>query len=117
MYLQRTFMITAAMKNDMRGGCAGEKSTLRQVISVQINGTPHSWGLGLWLSGFKGAAQLQIAMEHGPFACRVLVVLSSHTAPETRGAAQAVVLGAKGVPRQLTVGQYTCTGVLTCPGF
>ena len=32
-----------------------------------------SWGLLLWLLGFKGAVQLQIAMENGPFACRVLV--------------------------------------------
>ena len=78
-------MTTAAMKNDVRGGSASEKSTLRDYFPA--NGMP-SWGLLLWLLGFKGAVQLQIAMEHGPFACRVFVVLSSHTAPETQGTAQ-----------------------------
>ena len=109
MYLQRTFMTTAAMKNDMRGGCASKKSTLRY---LPANGTP-SWGLGLWLSGFKGAAQLQIAMEHGPFACRVFVVLSSHTAAETRGAAQAplrkcLCAGSHTEPSQWLLGVSTC---------
>ena len=77
-------MAIAAMKNGMCGGCASKKSTLRY---LPANGTP-SWGLGLWLSGFKGVVQLQIAMEHGPFACRVFVAVCSYTAPETRGAAQ-----------------------------
>ena len=58
-------MTTAAMKNYMRGGCASKKSTLRY---LPANGTP-SWGLGLWLSGFKGAVQLQKAMEIDPFTC------------------------------------------------
>ena len=77
-------MTTAAMKNGVRGGSASEKSTLRD---FPANGMP-SWGLLLWLLGFKGAVQLQIAMEHGPFACRVFVAICSHAAPETRGAAQ-----------------------------
>ena len=38
--------------------------------------------------GFKGVVQLQIAMEHGPFVCRVLVAICSYTAPETQGTAQ-----------------------------
>ena len=63
--------------------------------------------------GFKGAAQLQIAMEHGPFACRVFVVLSSHTAPETRGAAQAplrkcLCAGSHTEPSQWLLGVSTC---------
>ena len=77
-------MTTAAMKNDVRGGSASEKSTLRD---FPANGMP-SWDLILWLLGFKGAVQLQIAMENGPFACRVFVAICSHAAPETRGAAQ-----------------------------
>ena len=77
-------MTTAAMKNDVRGGCASEKSTLRY---LPANGMP-SWGLQFRLLGFKGAVQLQIAMENGPFACRVFVAICSHAAPETRGAAQ-----------------------------
>ena len=84
MYLQRTFMTTAAMKNDVRGGSASKKSTLRD---FPANGMP-SWGLVLWLLGFKGAVQLQIAMENGPFACRVFVAICSYAAPETQGAAQ-----------------------------
>ena len=72
-------MTTAAMKNGVRGGCASEKSTLRD---FHANDTP-SWGLGLWLLGFKGAVQLQIAMEHGKFVCRVFVAICSYTAPET----------------------------------
>ena len=64
-YLRRTFMTTAAMKNDVRGGSASEKSTLRD---FPANGTP-SWGLGQWLLGFKGAGQLQKAMEVGPITC------------------------------------------------
>ena len=102
-------MTTAAMKNGVRGGCASEKSTLRD---FHANDTP-SWGLGLWLLGFKGAVQLQIAMEHGPFACRVFVVLSSHTAPETRGAAQApprkcLCAGSHTEPSQWLLGVSTC---------
>ena len=58
-------MTTAAMKNGVRGGSASEKSTLRD---FPANGMP-SWGLLLWLLGFKGAVQLQIAIENGPFAC------------------------------------------------
>ena len=42
-----------------------EKSTLRHFLA---NGTP-SWGLGLWLLGFKGAVQLQKAMEIDPITC------------------------------------------------
>ena len=42
-------MTTAAMKNDVRGGSASEKSTLRY---FPANGVP-SWGLLLWLLGFK----------------------------------------------------------------
>ena len=53
-------MTTAAMKNGVRGGSASEKSTLRD---FPANGMP-SWGLLLWLLGFKGAVQLQIAMEN-----------------------------------------------------
>ena len=77
-------MAIAAMKNGVRGGCASEKSTLRYLAA---NETP-SCGLGLWLSGFKGVVQLQIAMENGPFACRAFVAICSHEAPETQGAAQ-----------------------------
>ena len=77
-------MTTAAMKNDVRGGCASEKSTLRYLAA---NGMP-SWDLQFRLLGFKGAVQLQIAMENGPFACRVFVAICSYAAPETRGAAQ-----------------------------
>ena len=58
-------MTTAAMKNDVRGGCASKKSTLRY---LPANGMP-SWGLQFRLLGFKGAVQLQKAMENGPFAC------------------------------------------------
>ena len=56
-------MTTSAMKNGVRGGSASENSTLRD---FPANGMP-SWGLILWLLGFKGAVQLQIAMENGPF--------------------------------------------------
>ena len=73
-------MTTAAMKNDVRGGSASEKSTPRD---FPANGMP-SWGLLLWLLGFKGAVQLQIAMENGPFACRAFVAICSHAAPETQ---------------------------------
>ena len=78
-------MTTATKKNDMRSGCASEKSTLRY---LPANDMP-SWGLQFRLLGFKGAVQLQIAMENGPFACRAFVAICSHTAPETQGAAQA----------------------------
>ena len=77
-------MTTAAMKNGLRGGSASKKSTLRD---FPANGMP-SWGLILWLLGFKGAVQLQIAMENGPFACRVFVAIRSYAAPETQGTAQ-----------------------------
>ena len=58
-------MAIAAMQNGVRGGCASEKSTLRD---FHANDTP-SWGLGLWLLGFKGAVQLQKAMEIDPITC------------------------------------------------
>ena len=58
-------------ENDVRGGYASEKSTLH---CLPANGMP-SWGLLLWLLGFKGAVQLQIAMEIAPFACRVFVAI------------------------------------------
>ena len=47
-----------------------------------------SWGLRFRLFGFKGAGQLQIAMENGPFACSVFVAIRSYAAPETQGTAQ-----------------------------
>ena len=68
----------------MRGGYASEKSTPRY---LPANGMP-SWGLQFRLLGFKGAVQLQIAMENGPFACRAFVAICSHAAPETQGTAQ-----------------------------
>ena len=45
--------------------CPSGKSTLRY---LPANGTP-SWGLQFSVLGFKGALQLQKAMENGPFAC------------------------------------------------
>ena len=97
------------MKNYMHGGCASKKSTLRY---LPANVTP-SWGLGLWLSGLKGAVQLQIAMEHGLFACRVFVAVCSNTAPETRGTAQPplrkyLCAGSHTEPTQWPLGVSTC---------
>ena len=102
-------MTTAAMKNVTPGGCASKKSTLRY---LPANGTP-SWGLGLWLSGFKGVVQLQIAMENGPFACRVFVAIRSYAAPETQGTAQPPLrkclrAGSHTEPTQWLLGVSTC---------
>ena len=103
------------MKNDVRGGSASEKSTLQD---FPANGMP-SWGLLLWLLGFKGAVQrapvqLQIAMEDGPFACRVFVAICSHAAPETQGTAQPPLLrkclcaGSHTEPTRWLLGVGTC---------
>ena len=102
-------MTTAAMKNDVRGGCASEKSTLRYLAA---NGMP-SWGLQFRLLGFKGAVQLQIAMENGPFACRVFVAIRSYAAPETQGTAQPPLrkclrAGSHTEPTQWLLGVSTC---------
>ena len=102
-------MTTAAKKNDVRGGCASEKLTLRYFAA---NGMP-SWGLWLWLLGFKGTVQLQIAMENGPFACRVFVAIRSYAAPETQGAAQPPLrkclrAGSHTEPTQWLLGVSTC---------
>ena len=102
-------MTTAAMKNDVRGGCASEKSTLRY---LPADGTP-SWGLQFRLLGFKGAVQLQIAMENGPFACRVFVAIRSYAAPETQGTAQPPLrkylrAGSHTEPMQWLLGVSTC---------
>ena len=102
-------MTTAAMKNDVRGGCASEKSTLRY---LPADGTP-SWGLQFRLLGFKGAVQLQIAKENGPFACRVFVAIRSYAAPETQGTAQAplrkcLCAGSHTEPTQWLLGVSTC---------
>ena len=102
-------MTTAAMKNGVRGGSASEKSTLRYLAA---NGMP-SWGLQFRLLGFKGAVQLQIAMENGPFACRAFVAICSHAAPETQGTAQAplrkcLCAGSHTEPTQWLLGVSTC---------
>ena len=102
-------MTTAAMKNGVRGGSASEKSTLRYLAA---NST-RSWGLQFRFLGFKGAVQLQKAMENGPFACRAFVAICSHAAPETQGTAQAPLrkcrcAGSHTEPSQWLLGVSTC---------
>ena len=97
------------MKNDVRGGCASQKSALWYLPAY---GMP-SWGLQFRLLGFKGAVQLQIAMENGPFACRAFVAICSHAAPETQGTAQAplrkcLCAGSHTEPTQWLLGVSTC---------
>ena len=81
-------------------------------ISLQM-ACPVSWGLQFRLLGFKGAVQLQIAMENGPFACRAFVAICSHAAPETQGTAQAplrkcLCAGSHTEPTQWLLGVSTC---------